>query len=108
WAKENKFESKLPGDVKKRKADAEHVIRTLDNDLKEKKLKERAVKYTHKVFRQAAMEWLVATDQVRSILVSTWHPILMTSQPIQALEHPKFREIIDVASHATDGVKIPE
>jgi hypothetical protein len=28
-------------------------------------------------------------------------------QPIQALEHPKFKEMIDVASHATNGVKIP-
>jgi hypothetical protein len=29
------------------------------------------------------------------------------SQPIQALEHPKFQEMIDVASRATNGVKIP-
>jgi len=28
------------------------------------------------------------------------------SQPIQALEHPKFKELIDVASHATNGIKI--
>ncbi|KAG6883858.1 hypothetical protein C0992_007591 [Termitomyces sp. T32_za158] len=36
------------------------------------------------------MEWLVATDQ-----------------PIQALKHPKFKEMIDIASRATDGVTIP-
>jgi hypothetical protein len=30
-----------------------------------------------------------------------------SSQPIQALEHPKFKSMIDVASHATNGVKIP-
>jgi hypothetical protein len=30
-----------------------------------------------------------------------------SSQPIQALEHPKFKEMIDVASRATNGVKIP-
>ncbi|KAG6863597.1 hypothetical protein C0993_010921, partial [Termitomyces sp. T159_Od127] len=75
WAKENKFKSKLPDDVKKWKVDAEHVIQTLDNDLKEKKLKECAVKYTHK--------------------------------PIQEHEDPKFREMIDVTSYATDSVKIP-
>ena len=28
-------------------------------------------------------------------------------QPIQALEHSKFKELIDVASHATNGVNIP-
>jgi hypothetical protein len=28
-------------------------------------------------------------------------------QPIQALKHPKFKELIDIASHAKNGVKIP-
>jgi hypothetical protein len=41
------------------------VTRTLDRDLREKKLAERAVPYTDKAFHQAAIEWLVATDQVR-------------------------------------------
>ncbi|KAI0277661.1 hypothetical protein BC826DRAFT_927679 [Russula brevipes] len=52
-------------------------MRTLDSDLVEKKLSERVVHYSHKLFRQVAVEWLVATDQ-----------------PIQALQHPKFRELI--------------
>jgi hypothetical protein len=47
---------------------AEHATRTLDRDLKEKKLKDRVVPYTDKAFRQAAIEWLVATDQVSQIL----------------------------------------
>ncbi|KAG1823968.1 uncharacterized protein BJ212DRAFT_1215943, partial [Suillus subaureus] len=38
----------------------------------------------------AAIEWLVAMDQ-----------------PIQALKHLKFQEMINVASWATNGVKIP-
>ncbi|KAF8220371.1 hypothetical protein L208DRAFT_1334201, partial [Tricholoma matsutake] len=38
----------------------------------------------------AVIEWLVATDQ-----------------PIQAFEHPKFKEMIHVAVHATNGMKIP-
>ena len=29
-------------------------------------------------------------------------------QPIKALEHPKFKELIDVASRATNGVKLPD
>ena len=30
----------------------------------------------------------------------------MTLQPLQALQHPAFQEMIHVASHATNGVKI--
>jgi hypothetical protein len=50
--------------VKNRKAAAEEVTRTLDQDLKEKKVLERVVRFSNKVFRQAAIEWLAATDQV--------------------------------------------
>jgi hypothetical protein len=64
WAKNEKFESKLPGDIKKRKAAAEQVVRTLDQDLREKKIKDRVLPYSDKLFRQTAIEWLVATDQV--------------------------------------------
>jgi hypothetical protein len=42
------------------------VTRTLDRDLKEKKLSERVIPYSYKGFIQAAIEWLVATDQVCS------------------------------------------
>lgn len=31
----------------------------------------------------------------------------LSSQPIQALEHPKFKELIDVASRAKNGINIP-
>lgn len=65
WAQKSNFESKLPGDVQKRKAAAEIVTRTLDRDLREKKVTERVVPYSDKSFHQAAIEWLVATDQVR-------------------------------------------
>lgn len=41
------------------------MTRTLDRDLREKTVTERVVKYTDRSFRQAAIEWLVATDQVR-------------------------------------------
>jgi hypothetical protein len=96
--------SKLPGDVKKRKEAAEEVIRTLDPDLRERKIER--VPYSHKVFRRAAVEWLVATDQV-SDSIFLWIIILISSKPIQALEHTKFKELIEIASRATNGVKIP-
>ena len=76
--------------MKKRKAAAETVTRTLDRDLRERKLANRVLLYSNKLFQQAAIEWLVATDQ-----------------PIRALEHPRFKEMIDIASRATNGVKIP-
>lgn len=60
--------SKLPGDVKKRKEAAEEVTRTLDCDLREMKTSERVVPYSDKLFRQAAIEWLVATDQVGNLV----------------------------------------
>ncbi|KAF8802673.1 hypothetical protein BYT27DRAFT_7111869, partial [Phlegmacium glaucopus] len=90
WAQGAKYESRLPGDIKKRKVAAELVTQTLDRNLREKKLTEQVVPYTDKAFHQAAIEWLVATDQ-----------------PIQALEHPKFKEMIDLAACATNGIKVP-
>jgi hypothetical protein len=32
--------------------------------------------------------------------------MIILHKPIQALEHPRFKETVDVASHATQGVKI--
>lgn len=69
WAKGVNFTSKLPGDVKKRKEAAEEITRTLDRDLREKKLSERVVPYSDKLFHRAAIEWLVATDQVGNPLL---------------------------------------
>jgi hypothetical protein len=45
-----------------------HATQTLDCDLREKKFKERVVPYTNKIFCQAAIEWLVATDWISQIL----------------------------------------
>ena len=58
------YESKLPGDVRKRKVAAKLVTWTLDHDLQEKKLTEWVVPYTDKTFHQAVIEWLVTSDQV--------------------------------------------
>ncbi|KIJ35873.1 hypothetical protein M422DRAFT_84981, partial [Sphaerobolus stellatus SS14] len=49
---------------------------------------EHAIPYSDERFKEAAIEWLIATDQ-----------------PIQALDHPKFHEMIDLASQAKNGVK---
>ena len=98
--------SKLPGDVKRRKEAAEEVIRTLDPDLREREKKIERIPYSHRIFRRAAVEWLVATDQVSNFILFM-HYGSKISQPIQALEHIKFKELIDIASCATNGVMIP-
>ncbi|KAE9403020.1 hypothetical protein BT96DRAFT_1083216 [Gymnopus androsaceus JB14] len=52
--------------------------------------KEWVVPYLDELFQQVAIEWLIETDQ-----------------PISALEHPRFWEMIGIAACATNGVKIP-
>ena len=106
WAQDMNFESKLPGDILKCKAAAEQVTRTLDRDLREKKPSEQIVKYSDSTFQQVAIEWLVATDQAGQAICSI-AVFDICFQPIQALNHPKFHEMIDIASRATNGVKIP-
>jgi hypothetical protein len=54
----------LPGDIKARKEKAEHAQQTINAHLTERKLAERVVPYSDKLFKKAAIEWLVATDQV--------------------------------------------
>ncbi|KAJ6599542.1 hypothetical protein B0H10DRAFT_1825408, partial [Mycena sp. CBHHK59/15] len=63
---------------------------TLGAHLKDIPPKEVIIPYSHKLFRQVAIEWLVATDQ----------------GPIDALEHLKFVEMIEISARAKDGVRI--
>lgn len=69
WAKDNNFESRLAGDVKARKAAATPLAQqsSLNQHLVEKSQPERVVPYSDTIFRDAATEWLIATDQVHSI-----------------------------------------
>jgi len=55
----------LPGDVQARNVKARKENQMLDKHLTEKKPSEHVVPYSDKIFGQAAIEWLVATDQVR-------------------------------------------
>lgn len=67
WCTQNNFESKLPKTVKARTAAANKDKKQsqLDPHLQERVPKTRVVPYSDELFRQAAIEWLVATDQVR-------------------------------------------
>ncbi|KAF8189275.1 hypothetical protein K438DRAFT_1441640, partial [Mycena galopus ATCC 62051] len=92
----NTFKSKLKEDISARKqgaADAEEAKaklhqQTLDPHLRDKL--EKVVSYSNSAFRDATLEWFIAANQ-----------------PINPLNHPRFRELINPASRAPDGIKIP-
>ncbi|KAJ3522295.1 hypothetical protein NMY22_g11953 [Coprinellus aureogranulatus] len=89
WCKANKFASMLPDDRKDAaKKEAEKLNQTtIDKHLAEPD--EVIVPYTDALFIDAATEWLIRTNQ-----------------PVSALEHPSFRNMISVASRCPTGVKI--
>ncbi|KAF8960961.1 hypothetical protein BDZ97DRAFT_1665051, partial [Flammula alnicola] len=87
WCERNDFESKLP---KAQKAADREKQSSLDPHLEERQPRERTIPYSDALFREAAVEWLVSTDQ-----------------PIQAFEHPSFKKMIDIAARATHGVTLP-
>jgi len=68
--------------------------------------------WQQKIFREAAIEWLIAIDQLHSLLdfvevLSVCPYLLMDIQPIQTFEHHSFKKMIEIAVHATNGVVIP-
>lgn len=94
WCSKNDFLSKLPKDIRARAtaAEAEADIQgTLDGHVKPIPPKPTIIKYSDAIFQEAAEDWLI-----------------ITNQPLDALSHPKFQYMVDVASRAPDGVKIPE
>lgn len=69
WCSDNSFESMLPRDAKARleARRAGQQQARLDSHLKELPLKERIVPYNDELFREAAVQWLVQTDQARPL-----------------------------------------
>jgi len=61
--------SKLPGDVAAEKKKAAQAQQTIDAHMTERKLSERVIPYSHQLFRKAAIEWLIETDQVSSLVI---------------------------------------
>ncbi|KAI0793625.1 hypothetical protein C8Q74DRAFT_1194947 [Fomes fomentarius] len=91
WTEQSGFVSMLPSDSAARCSEANRKDQTrLDPHLHERPPPPHVVKYSHGDFRKAAIDWLVEIDQ-----------------PLQALEHPSFKNMIDIAARATDGVRIP-
>ncbi|KAF8891446.1 hypothetical protein CPB84DRAFT_1641003, partial [Gymnopilus junonius] len=93
WCKMNGFESMLPEDSKARRAALleETLHQTeVDEHFQKQKLEDKPQPYSDKVFEEAAIQWLIETDQ-----------------PVQAFEHPTFKKMIEIAGRATREVKIP-
>lgn len=81
----------------------------LDGHLQDMSKKERVIAYSELAFKRAAVEWLIATDQVR--LRTRYQKDIFSTrslQPIWAFEHSTFREMIQLAARATGSVKIPD
>jgi hypothetical protein len=72
WCEKNHFKSKLPKAIKAEAEADEATLRQtrLDGHLEDISHKERVVPYTDARFREAAIEWLVATDQVNKYILS--------------------------------------
>lgn len=61
--------SKLPGDIAAETKKATQAQQTIDVHMTEHKLSECIIPYSHQLFRKAAIEWLIRTDQVSSLVI---------------------------------------
>ncbi|KAK6987995.1 hypothetical protein R3P38DRAFT_2573848, partial [Favolaschia claudopus] len=93
WCKTENFLSMLPKDTKARKLKAEVAKKrqlTLDGQLVPRPPATKKLIYTHERFAEAAVRWMIATDQ-----------------SLSALANEYFIVMIDTAALATNGVEIP-
>jgi hypothetical protein len=78
---ENDFATKLPDTVKQAKQatnfDRDMLQQSnLDGHLRQIPQQERVIPYSDKLFREAAIEWLIATDQVHDQSLISIHQVL--------------------------------
>lgn len=60
------------------------------------------VPFSEELFKQVSIEWLIATDQVHILLLSAvvTDSFYLYDQPLSAMEHPRFREMINLATRS--------
>ena len=78
------------------------------NSHLEERHKEILIPYSDSLLREAAIEWLIVTDQVIFIFFNL--SLSMSDfkmQPLQALDHLSFQKMIDIAARTTKGINIP-
>ncbi|KAF5337526.1 hypothetical protein D9758_016988 [Tetrapyrgos nigripes] len=91
WARENNFISMLPEDSQARCQEKQDPAQSsIEGHVRPLPPRENVVPYSDALFLEAAIEWLAETNQ-----------------PIDAIHHPKFQNMIDIAAQATNGIKIP-
>ncbi|KDQ54448.1 hypothetical protein JAAARDRAFT_135739, partial [Jaapia argillacea MUCL 33604] len=87
WAAQHNFISMLPNDAKAQKDLKDAALKsqsTLNGHVHAQDPSERVIPYSNEAFKSAAIQWLVETDQ-----------------------HPAFHTMINLASRAKNGIKIP-
>ncbi|KAI6127205.1 hypothetical protein F5141DRAFT_974791, partial [Pisolithus sp. B1] len=91
WSAANGFMLMLPNDMKQQCKDAVSsawsVLRrqsSLEGHLVERG---PIVQFSESAFHEATISWLIETDQ-----------------PIHALQHPSFGRMVEIASHARNGI----
>ncbi|PPQ85442.1 hypothetical protein CVT24_002947 [Panaeolus cyanescens] len=96
WSKANNFESMLPKDRQRKRAELADAVLKLQQtnvtshfDVAPAK-EPQPETYSDELFKEVAIEWLIETNQ-----------------PIQAFEHPSFKRMIELAARATRGIQLP-
>lgn len=106
----------LPDDSAARKAaenDAAFKLQQkhVDQHFQTAKPSDKVIPYSDTLFQDAAVQWLIQTDQVsnKQINLQVFTNLRLVLQPIQAFEHPAFRNMIQIAGRSTPSreVKIP-
>lgn len=99
WAQANKFVSMLPRDTKCRKLEAAATAKNqaqLDGHLCKQEEKDCIVPYSDSLFHEAAIQWLVKTDQVCVYFVGFGpHLFIQMLQPVDAIHHKAFKYMHD-------------
>ncbi|KAF8263820.1 hypothetical protein EI94DRAFT_1595605 [Lactarius quietus] len=92
WCDQNKFDSMLPEDAKECKQAAidKNIQSMVTDHFKPETEEDKPIFYSDKGFASAAVEWLVDADL-----------------PLQVFSRPSFKRMIDIASRANCGVKLP-
>ena len=101
----------LPDDAKERKqaANEKSSQSTVTDHFKLEIEADKLIVYSDKAFASAAIEWLVDADLVSPDFCL---PYLCTDfstclQPLRVFTRPSFKRMVDIASHANRGVKLP-
>lgn len=67
------------------------------------------VPFSEELFKQVSIEWLIATDQVHILFFNSavvTDSFCLYDQPLSAMEHPRFREMINLATCSKKSIPL--